>query len=65
VVEYQEEARHGGVRSHEAPTYDNSRAIGAWTPSELPPRQALRQPAALFKKLDESVVEEEYAQLER
>jgi hypothetical protein len=27
-------------------------------------RQALRQPAPLFKKLDESVVEQEYARLE-
>jgi hypothetical protein len=30
----------------------------------LPPGQALREPAPLFKKLDESVVEEEYARLE-
>jgi hypothetical protein len=27
------------------------------------PRQALREPTPLFKKLDESVIEEEYAQL--
>ena len=59
VVEYQEE-----TRSHEALTYDHSGAIGTWTPSELPPGQALRQPAPLFKKLDESVIEEEYARLE-
>jgi hypothetical protein len=102
VVEYQEEARHGGLRSHRALTYDHGRAVGtgakrelppgqaltydhsgaigthslrfsrlrsgqavqAWTKSELPPGQALRQPAPLFKKLDERVVEEEYAQLE-
>jgi methionyl-tRNA synthetase len=64
VVEYEEEARLGGVRSHEALNYDRGRAIGTWTPSELPPGQALRQPAPLFKKLDESVVEEEYARLE-
>jgi methionyl-tRNA synthetase len=64
VVEYQEEARHGGVRSHEALTYDHSRAIGTWTKSELPAGQALREPAPLFKKLDESVIEEEYARLE-
>jgi methionyl-tRNA synthetase len=59
VVEYQEE-----MRSHEALTYDHSGAIGTWAPSALPPGQALRQPAPLFKKLDESVVEEEYARLE-
>ncbi len=59
VVEYQEE-----TRSHLALTYDHSGAIGTWAPSELPPGQALRQPAPLFKKLDESVIDEEYARLE-
>jgi methionyl-tRNA synthetase len=59
VVEYEEE-----TRSHRALTYDHSRAAGTWTKSELPPGQALRQPAPLFKKLDESVVEGEYARLE-
>jgi methionyl-tRNA synthetase len=59
VVEYQEE-----TRSHAALTYDHSGAIGTWAPSALPPGQALREPAPLFKKLDESVVEEEYARLE-
>jgi methionyl-tRNA synthetase len=64
VVKYLEEARHGGVRSHQALTYDHSGAIGTWAPSALPPGQALRKPAPLFKKLDESAVEEEYARLE-
>jgi hypothetical protein len=41
-----------------------SDATGTWTPGELSPGQALRQPTPLFKKLDESVVEEEYARLE-
>jgi methionyl-tRNA synthetase len=59
VVEYEEE-----TRSHRALTYDHSGAVGTWTKSELPPGQALRPPAPLFKKLDESVVEEEYARLE-
>ncbi len=67
VVEYQEEAR-----SPNALTYDHTGAIGthslrsvqAWTVSELPAGQALRQPAPLVKKLDESVIEEEYARLE-
>ena len=58
VVEYEEE-----TRSHEALTYDHSGAIGTWAPSALPPGQELRQPAPLFKKLDEGVVEEEYARL--
>jgi methionyl-tRNA synthetase len=59
VVEYREE-----TRSHQALTYDHSGAIGTWTPSALPPGQALRQPAPLFKKLDESLIDEEYARLE-
>jgi len=59
VVEYQEE-----TRSHQALTYEHSGAIGTWTPSELPPGQVLRQPAPLSRKLDESVIEEEYSRLE-
>ncbi len=59
VVEYDEE-----TRSHQALTYDHSGAIGTWTVSELPPGQPLRAPAPLFKKLDESLIEEEYAQME-
>jgi methionyl-tRNA synthetase len=58
VVEYQEE-----TRTHEALTYDHSGAIGTRTKSERPPGQALRQPAPLFRKLDDSVIEEEYARL--
>ncbi|MEW6286329.1 MAG: methionine--tRNA ligase [Chloroflexota bacterium] len=34
-----------------------------WKPSELKPGQKLKQPAPLFKKLDESIVEEERARL--
>jgi methionyl-tRNA synthetase len=58
VVECGEE-----TRSHRALTYDHTGVIGAWTKSELPPGQALRPPASLFRKLDESVVEEEDARL--
>jgi len=36
---------------------------GQWNPSELKPGQKLNQPSPLFKKLDESVVEEERARL--
>jgi methionyl-tRNA synthetase len=60
VIKYQEE-----MRSHEALTYDHSEAIGSWVPSNLPAGQALRKPAPLFKKLDESLIDEEYARLER
>jgi methionyl-tRNA synthetase len=59
VVTYEAE-----TRSHEALTYDHTGAVGKWAPSELPVGQVLREPAPLFKKLDESVVEEEYARLE-
>jgi methionyl-tRNA synthetase len=58
VNEYQEE-----TRSHEALTYDHGGAVGAWAPSELPPGQALRKPTPLFKKLDEELIDEEYARL--
>jgi methionyl-tRNA synthetase len=58
VVEYQEE-----TRSHLTLTYDHSGAVGTWAVSTLPAGQALREPAPLFKKLDESVVVEEYARL--
>ena len=37
--------------------------VGRWEPSALPPGQALHPPVPLFKKLDESVVEEELARL--
>ncbi len=50
-------------RSHEALIYDPTGAAGRWAPEALPPGQALREPVALFKKLDESVVEEEVARL--
>jgi methionyl-tRNA synthetase len=59
VVECEEEAR-----SHQALTYDHGGTIGTWAPSALPPGQPLRPPAPLFKKLDESTIEEEYARLE-
>jgi len=36
VVEYQEETRQGGLRSHQALTYDHSGAVGSWAPSALP-----------------------------
>ena len=38
---------------------------GCWQPSQLPPGQALQQPAPLFRKLEESVAEEERARLGR
>jgi methionyl-tRNA synthetase len=43
--------------------YRSGNASGTWTPSNLPAGQALQVPAPLFKKLDESIVEEERARL--
>jgi methionyl-tRNA synthetase len=59
VIEVEEE-----TRGHEALTYDHSGAIGTWASSQLAPGQALRRPAPLFKKLDESLIDEEYERLE-
>ena len=44
---------------------DVSRTVSPtdWKPSKLEPNQVLRQPGPLFKKLEESVVEEERARL--
>jgi len=50
-------------RVHQALCYDDSDASGEWKPSQLPAGQVLRQPEPLFKKLDESVVEEERARI--
>lgn len=58
VVEYRESSRN-----HMALTYDHAGAVGTWAPRQLPPGQPLRKPAPLFKKLDESVLEEEYARM--
>jgi methionyl-tRNA synthetase len=48
---------------HEVLTGDYASWVGCWEPSDLPPGQRLRPPRPLFKKLDESVVEEELARL--
>jgi len=48
---------------HRVLLYDGSRASGEWKISELPPGQALIQPAPLFKKLEEKIVAEERARL--
>jgi len=52
-----------GVR-HRILTGDYSKAVGHWEPSRLPQGQSLPQPKPLFRKLDDSVVEEELARLE-
>jgi len=49
--------------THQALRYDGSGVVGEWAPSQLPAGQVLRKPRPLFKKLDESMVEEELARL--
>jgi methionyl-tRNA synthetase len=51
------------TRSHQALCYDASELSGHWEPSRLPPGQSLRKPRPLFRKLDESVAEEELARM--
>jgi len=58
IISYDE-----STRSHEALTYDASTASGKWAPSQLKGGQPLRQPAPLFKKLEEKIAEEEVARL--
>ncbi len=52
IVEYQEP-----TRTHQALVYDGSPAIGTWTISNLQAGQKLRQPAPLFTKLEDDMVD--------
>lgn len=58
ICEYQE-----STRSHKALTYDGSKAIGNWAPSNLPPGQTLREPSPLYAKLDPELVDLERSYL--
>jgi methionyl-tRNA synthetase len=48
---------------HSVLRYRPGSASGRWSPSALPAGQTLQPPAPLFKKLDQSIVEEEHARL--
>jgi len=50
-------------QSHRVLTGDYSAWVGRWEPPVLPVGQALREPKALFKKLDEQVVADELARM--
>jgi methionyl-tRNA synthetase len=50
-------------RKHEILTGDYASWVGSWEPSALQAGQKLQEPRPLFKKLDESVVEEELARM--
>jgi len=45
--------------THEILTGDYTGWVGTWEPSDLRPGQPLREPKPLFRKLDESIVDEE------
>jgi len=51
------------TRTHKALTYQSADATGNWAPSQLLVGQTLGKPAPLYRKLDESVVDEEMARL--
>jgi methionyl-tRNA synthetase len=59
---FRQEAEEDGS-THRVLTGDYATWSGRWEPSGLPVGQKLQTPAPLFKKLDESVVEEELARL--
>jgi methionyl-tRNA synthetase len=54
---------HNGLRYRASRGESATRPYAAWKPSELKPGAKLNQPGPLFKKLEESVVEEERARL--
>ena len=56
-LEFREVDEDGAA--HTVLTGDYASWVGTWAPSELPPGQGLREPAPLFKKLDEGIVDEE------
>jgi methionyl-tRNA synthetase len=63
-LEFREYREEDGS-THRVLTGDYASWVGRWEPSALPVGQKLQQPAPLFKKLDEAVVEQELARLEQ
>jgi methionyl-tRNA synthetase len=57
--EIQIETVQENQRSHEALTYDDTKATGRWEASTLKPGQPIQKPRPLYKKLDDSIVEDE------
>ena len=49
--------------THEVLTGDYASWVGSWEPSELRPGTQLQEPRPLFRKLDESIVDEELARM--
>ena len=67
VLRYRPPALSGGLSSPKRSSRGVSKpAVEArWQPGKLEPNKQLRQPSPLFKKLEESVIEEERARLVR
>ena len=57
------ESQSDSLGIHHVLRYRPGQASGAWTTSQLPAGRILLQPAPLFRKLDDSIVEEERARL--
>ncbi len=51
------------TRAHRALVYERGQNDQQWAPSQLAPGQKLREPKALYKKLDEKIADEEKAKL--
>ena len=62
-LEFREVQEEGNA--HEVLTGDYASWVGSWEPSDLPAGQALQEPRQLFRKLDDSVVEEELERMRR
>ncbi len=60
--QYTEEVQEK-TRSHLVLRYDGAGLAARWEPSQLPPGQTLAKPAPLFKKLDDSIVDQELARM--
>ena len=58
VETYQESAK-----SHVGLTYNGTGAVGTWSRNEIPVGRQLPKPKPLFKKLDDSVAEDELSRL--
>ena len=58
-----EDRRDADGKVHTVLTGDYASWVGSWRPSELPPGQSLREPKALFRKLDPKLADEEVARM--
>jgi methionyl-tRNA synthetase len=57
------ESHTDSLGTHDVLRYDPDDASGKWEPSELKPGGPINEPSPLFRKLDQSIVEEERARL--